>query len=827
MLRPQSSFSKAQLAIALAIGVPLVMLMFAGLRARQLQSTANPRWAQFAKLSGPKPTSEDQHNSLHKTPVKTASLLSDEFSNSPPVRHRASLDFTGSVAGHSTIEMPVRAMPGTKSATTPEPAAEPEPPQAASKAEPIPQEQIPSVRQLILFRPIDEAQGQDNFETTVRLEMQLRDVGRRLDRLSQRQEELVRQRTEDAKKNEQRLRQAQLKSEKHESIAALRAWLKEDSQDAEPTFVAPRESISPREETKLNPDTSVGSHPAPTPRRETPPTIQIPPAIARSSSEPTAAPRIAAPQQSAAKQRSAIVPEPERTVAEQTPATPAPSAAHTFVEVESPDRLKNPAIAPPLQPRDAIRIEPSAQATDVFTMDVRDGDVREFFHRLSQTAHVSILVSPEVSGPITLSLRNVRLETALNAIAKSQGYVVEREGEITQISTIAEAAQLKRQKRTLVMRVYQPSFLSAAELNRLIIPLLSSDGRHSSSAVPDRAGDQTEDSDTAQRDVVIVQDVADIHDRIQQILVEMDVPPLQVEIEARILSVALPEAGPHGIDLRKLPCVPGANTLHCSSTDGELKQATLACSVPTFVNSVSSLGETQVLTTQRIQVLNKHRAEMLIGDRIGYQSCAGGAIQFLDSGTRLVFRPSISADGWIKLEVQPEHHSIQWDKRSKTPRQRTIEMSTHVMVPNAATLAIGGLITEQTIETTQRVPVVGAIPVVGSRFRHRQELIQRRELILLVTPHIVADCVPPSDAGPAVGLTHIRSPKTPQDKHSIDRLELARAHYTRATAYLHEGNTVKARQQIEASLHHNQHDAEAHRLRSAIDQSLAQYNIAR
>lgn len=810
MWRPQTSFSKAQLAISLAIGVPLVILMFAGLRARQLKSTANPRWAQFAKFSGPKATNEESESVAPMTTVKTASLSSDEFSNPHPIANSPVMDLTGSVAGHSTIEMPVRTTVGKNVTRDLEPASESESKNVVARTEPTQQEPAPQVRQSILFRPIDEGQDQAQLETTVRLETQLRDVGRRLDRLSQRQDQLVQQQSNDATKIASQIRQVQIETKKRESIAALRNWLTEEHQDIEPQFVAPRESMTSAPPTTPVPDLPAETQPEREPQIEPP--SRAPTIVAHSAPTPKASLR-AAPRRKT-----------EKRTSEPTPVAASAPSSHTFVEPDASSLVKEVPTTTPTSPKHEIRIESDPQTPDIFAMEVRDGDVREFFHKLSQTARVSILISPDVCGAISLSLRNVRLETALNAIAKSQGYVVERDGEIMQISTISEAAQLKQQKRTLVMRVYHPSFLTAAELNRLILPMLSSDGRHSSTAATNGAGEYTDDSETTQRDAVIVQDVADVHDRIQQILVEMDVPPLQVKIEAQILSVALPDAGSCGIDLRQLPCTPGANTQHYFSSARELKQATLACNVPTFVDSVSALGETQVLTTQQIQVLNKHRAEMLIGNRIGYQSCASGAIQFLESGTRLVFRPSISADGWIKLEVQPEHHSVQWNKQNKTPRQRSTEMSTHVMVPNAATLAIGGLITEQTIETTNRLPVVGAIPVVGSHFKHRQERVQRRELIILVTPHIVTDCAPDRDVTASIGMTRIQSSPKRNDNSAIDHIERARFHHERATSYLHEGNTVKARQQIEASLHHNQHNAEAHRLRSVIDLSLAQSN---
>ena len=816
MPRPKSSFTTAQLAMLLAVALPLMLLMFAAVRARQLQSTANPRWAQFAKFSSPTTAKECANTPSLKPPVQTASLSHDEFPIARPAPSSSIEELSGSVTGRNSIEVPVRTHAANLASLEPDAIQTVPKPEPNQKHVPSPSSITPAPH-LILFRPVDEDEDPAIKEAAIRLETQLREVDRRLNHLSLRQEELVRQRIDDAKQIEQRMRETQraLKKatpSKSASIAALHEWLNEEHPNEQRRDELPRtESASSTDHLPKTDGSRVTHQPVPQPAVES---AEHPANQSGSDPLPTThtAPAMIVPRLPEAK-TDLEVPVPPRTTK---------NVRTEIAQAElTNDRGETVVVKPP-EPQESISIHVSDVATDVVSFDVRDGDVREFFYKLSQAANVGILVSPEVSGSITLSVRNVQLETALNAIAKSRAYVIERDGEILHVSTIEEASRLQQQPRPLVMRVYQPSFLSADELNRLIMPLLSKDGQHSSSAPADQHGSGDDVEETTLRDSVVVYDHAEVHDRIKQILVEMDVPPLQVEIEAQILSVTLPQEGSCGIDLRQLPCVATAEGQNGSST-GDLKHATLTCGTPAFINSVSRLGETHVVSTQRIQVLNKRRAEMLIGDRIGYQSCSDGSIQFLESGTRLVFRPSISVDGWIRMDVQPGHHSVQWNKRNKAPRQHLIEISTQVLVPNGATIAIGGLITEQTVETTRPVPVVGSLPVVGSHFRHRQDHVQRNELIILVTSKIVADCETNPEVPPSPGITHIRAPKSIKDPQRLDRVELARAHYIRAAALLQQGNMVKARQQIAAALHQNQHDAAAITLRHAIDQSLAQH----
>jgi len=90
-----------------------------------------------------------------------------------------------------------------------------------------------------------------------------------------------------------------------------------------------------------------------------------------------------------------------------------------------------------------IRRDTGRDMVDIFTMDVHDADIRQFLTRLSEVAGVGILASPGVQGRISLHLRNVRLESAIKAIAKSRDYVFQRESGILVIRTAEEATRIK------------------------------------------------------------------------------------------------------------------------------------------------------------------------------------------------------------------------------------------------------------------------------------------------------------------------------------------------------------------------------------------------
>ncbi len=139
-------------------------------------------------------------------------------------------------------------------------------------------------------------------------------------------------------------------------------------------------------------------------------------------------------------------------------------------------------------------------------------------------------------------------------------------------------------------------------------------------------------------------------------------------------------------------------------------------------------------------MLNKQRAEIQLGSRLGFQTFSQNftstiqQVQFLNTGTLLRIRPFISRDGMIRMEIHPERSS--GSVTNNIPNQQTAELTTNVMVPDGATLVIGGLMEDEDDYQLQGLPGLSRIPALGFLFGFRQKNEGRRELVVLLTPHI-------------------------------------------------------------------------------------------
>lgn len=387
-------------------------------------------------------------------------------------------------------------------------------------------------------------------------------------------------------------------------------------------------------------------------------------------------------------------------------------------------------------------------------------DIREVLKSLSDAAGLNILVTPTVTGTISLSLTDVDIQTALNAILKSSGYSSLREGNFLYVGTVEELQMMAVAGDNVGTRVYRPNYVSAAELQKLISAMLSPDiGMISISTAAEigiaSSKDQAGGDSYAGGDVLVVRDFETVLRHIDQVYQEIDCMPRQVVIEAMILSVRLDDQDVLGVDfellrnkknIRVVSGTPVASLANLSFSDG-LKVGFLDQNLFALIDALETIGDTNVIASPRVMCLNKQRAEILIGSELGYvsttvtETASTQAVEFLEVGTHLKIRPFISSDGMVRLEVHPELStgSVRVQQGFTLPDKDVTQVTTNIMCRSGATVVIGGLIREDLVVSSQQIPVLGNLPLVGALFRNRTEDTERREIIVLLTPRIVEE----------------------------------------------------------------------------------------
>ncbi|MCA9312157.1 MAG: hypothetical protein KDA21_13170, partial [Phycisphaerales bacterium] len=282
---------------------------------------------------------------------------------------------------------------------------------------------------------------------------------------------------------------------------------------------------------------------------------------------------------------------------------------------------------------------------------------------------------------------------------------------------------------------------------------------------------------------LVVYDYPEHVDEVVALLDQLDTRPSQVLVEATILQTQLTENNAFGVDFAFLDgsaftdffgfggpldvaqnlitgdvVPPDGRTTGINSTPGDtagpanLKLAVLHDDIAIFLRALDEVTDTQILSNPKILALNRQPARVLVGRKIGYLSTTSTetsttqTVEFLDTGTQLAFRPFISKDNMVRLELKPRvSEGVVRTATDATgaavtiPDEITQEITTNVIVPDGSTVVLGGLFRESTTLGRKQVPILGDIPLLGTAFRGHEDTTDRVEIIFMVKPTIMND----------------------------------------------------------------------------------------
>lgn len=494
----------------------------------------------------------------------------------------------------------------------------------------------------------------------------------------------------------------------------------------------------------------------------------------------------------------------------------------------SPDPDDDDSPAPASNEPPDIHVSPEGRVE----MHVNNVDLTRVLQMLSIQSRRNIIASKDVSGRVTANLYNVTFEEALTAVLDSNACTWQERGNFIYVYTVREMTEMDQAARRRVDRLFRLRYTRADDVRTLVEPLLSTTGLIAVTPPAETGVDS--DSTSAGGDALSIEDcllVIDFPERVEAIarkIAEIDVRPRQVLIEATILRAQLNQENALGIDFNivggvdfqtlgatsagitnlevgALPTDRMESTTLTTRTDfnqniagGGFTFGIIRNSVAVFIRALESVTDTTVLANPKVLTLNKQRGEVLVGRRDGYltttvtETAAVQSVEFLETGTRLIFRPFIGDDGYVRLEVHPED-STGGVTAANLPFEQTTEVTTNILVRDGNTILIGGLFREVSTATRSQVPVIGNLPIAGALFRNTNDTTQREEVIILLTVHIVKDDDALAEAS-AEAIENVERYRVGMRRGMqwFGRERLAQAHYQWALEHVEKGRIGKA-----------------------------------
>ncbi len=478
----------------------------------------------------------------------------------------------------------------------------------------------------------------------------------------------------------------------------------------------------------------------------------------------------------------------------------------------------------------------------------KDSNIKDGLRLLAALCKKNIVPASGVDGPLTVSrLYDVTFEEALDAVL-GYGFKYEQDGNFVRVYTAEQFKKIKENPDRMVHKVITLYYLTAEEAKKLAEPVLSgaASAKVQTSSPAETSLSAGEGSigggsgggnDPANHDMIIIYDYPENVERAEAVIRDVDIRPKQVLIEATIMAARLTEDMQFGIDWNLLSGLQVDRSIIVSgagygtpmqtvgfSEDGGGTGLTVGFSagnVRAVITALETITDTTLLANPKILAVNKQEGVVYIGRKIGYldqttqtQTSTTQSVKFLETGTRLAFRPYIGNDGYIRMSIYPKD-SDGTLKQNNIPDETSTELRTNVVVKDGATVVIGGLFRDSVTTTKSQVPVLGNIPVVGALFRGTTDKVSREEVIIILTPRIIDE---PGETHPDERMDDIRRKReaATDSLQGLDRAKLAEDAYARAAKNYLEGDIEKAIFNVKLALMMRPTYLEALRLRERM-----------
>ncbi len=419
------------------------------------------------------------------------------------------------------------------------------------------------------------------------------------------------------------------------------------------------------------------------------------------------------------------------------------------------------------------------------SLNFQNIDVRSVLQVIADFTNFNIVTSDSVQGNLTLRLKDVPWDQALDIILQAKGLDMRKNGNVIWIAPGDELAAREKMQLEAKAQIgdLEPLLTESFQINyhraREIFAFLSNKDQ---SVLSQRGSVVFDDRSNK----VFVTDIGSRLADVRRLITEIDTAPRQVLIESRIveaeknfardLGVRLGVGGvtgrtvgfdADGNPIRKAT-IGGGMVPSLASGEvaamGSLTPGGLNVNMPApagagalsmilwnnaatrFLNlelsALESDGRGRVVSSPRVLTANQVEASIEQGTEIPYQEASSSgatSTSFKKAVLSLKVKPLITPDGRIQLQVLVNKDQPRFDARFEVPAVDTKNVKTEVLVENGGTVVIGGIFTEEETTSEARVPLLGELPVVGALFRSTNRVSNQRELLVFITPRIVGE----------------------------------------------------------------------------------------
>jgi type IV pilus secretin PilQ/predicted competence protein len=393
--------------------------------------------------------------------------------------------------------------------------------------------------------------------------------------------------------------------------------------------------------------------------------------------------------------------------------------------------------------------EQQSPLAPIENLQFQSADIKSVLTFLADYGGVNVVIDPDVSGTVTIKLRDIEWRAAMEIIGRTYELAVveDMDGYLRVLPAddyrkeVTEEEKHKKETREL------------AELQTKIVKIANSTSNDVVAAVKSLMTERGVASSDARSNSIIIQEVPSNMANVLTYIAELDKPARQIKISARLLEIFTTDLRELGIEIfaegtyttesgRSYPQAGGVNALR--TTDFGVQYGVMALqhgwSAQAIVEAIVQNDKGRIIAHPEITTIDNKQAKIQMGQKIPikqFDESGNVVIKFEEVGTILLVTPHLTAEDQILMELAPERSTYQFDPNGVIIN--TSNAKTTVIVSNGQTAVIGGLTTEDEVETEVGVPILKDIPLLGNLFKYTNKRMESRDLIIFVTPTIVDD----------------------------------------------------------------------------------------
>lgn len=390
------------------------------------------------------------------------------------------------------------------------------------------------------------------------------------------------------------------------------------------------------------------------------------------------------------------------------------------------------------------------------SLRLEETDIRGLLGFLADQRRISVLISDEVDGTLSMSLVDVSASDAWVLVLQAAGLAERQHQGVRYVAPAGSIAQREEALLSNVQTIEQLVPLETAVLrvryaraNQLLKHLTSTHSLLSS------RGEALVDE---RLNAIVLRDLPTRIVSIRELIARLDAPLAQVAIEARIVTASDNLNHQLGVQWRAdVNSADKQNDVDSAAADmtSLIATTTLAVGAPAStltlgvlrpgvavdaeLSSLAEKGQARVLAKPKILTLDQSAASIQSGVQIPYQETSrSGATStsFRNALLSLHVLPQITPDQNIMMQLRVKQDTV-GQVFNGVPSINTNEIQTSVLVGNGETLVLGGILQEDANSSERKTPILSDIPIVGKAFRRKIERQDQQELLVFITPTLV------------------------------------------------------------------------------------------